>query len=338
MKTQIIAATAGLALGTLLGWSLGAARHGEKESHPHAEEHAPGAREEDHEQDGEHGSHEGKSAEGEGAEPGVIADSILAEAGIDLDTAREGVIAEELALPGAVRHDQSRASKVSARFPGALRSWKVRAGDRVREGDLLGTVESDATLEPYEVRAPRGGTVVHLDASLGQAVAAGQVLAEVVDLGAVAIDLKVGARDLPRVRAGQAVAVRLDGGEIGAHGRLAVILPGVDPATQTRTARLVVDNPRGGLAEGQFVQGLVEVGRATVRVAVPRASVQSSKGRDVVYVREDGRFEERRVVLGRRDAAFVEVVSGLRPGEQIAAAGSFVVKADLGKSEAGHEH
>lgn len=362
MKKMIIAIVASLALGTLLGWSLGSGRghadtehageraehadadaahdhgeaHREEEAHDdhegHAEEHGD-AHDEESGHDG-HDDHQGEA----GGEPGTIQDSMLSIAGIVLDTARAGVLAEALSLPGSVRYDPSRSSKVSARFAGVLRSWKVRAGDGVSQGDLLATVESDATLEPYEVRAARGGTVVHMDASIGQSVAAGQILAEVVDLGAVVLDLKAGARDLPRIRVGQAVTARVEGVETEARSKVAAILPGMDPATQTRSVRLVLANPGRVFAEGQFAQGLVEVGRIPAKVLVPRAGVQSSKGRDVVYVREGDRFEERAVVLGRKDARVVEVVSGLVAGEIVAAQGSFVVKADLGKSEAEHVH
>lgn len=359
MKKLIIAIVASLALGTLLGWSLGSARGHHESEHAGEAEHAEHAGEQDEHAKGEdphageHGDehaedagqaeesgHEGHDEhEGEaGSEPGTIEDSMLSIAGIVLDTARAGILSEALPLPGSVRYDPSRSSKVSARFAGVLRTWKVRAGDKVSQGDLLATVESDATLEPYEVRAARGGTVVHVDASVGQAVAAGQILAEVVDLGAVVLDLKAGARDLPRIRVGQGVTVRVEGVQAEARSKVAAILPGMDPATQTRSVRLVLANPRRDFAEGQFAQGIVEVGRIPAKVLVSRAGVQSSKGRDVVYVREGSRFEERFVVLGRKDARLVEVVSGLEAGETVAAQGSFVVKADLGKSEAEHVH
>lgn len=353
MKKLIIAIVASLALGTLLGWSLGSGGgQAEPEHAEHAGEGEHGKDEEAHgadEAEEEHGEHEGHAEEsGEsghedesGMEPGTIADSMLSEVGIVLDSARSGSIAEVLRLPGSVGYDPSRSSKVAARFSGLLRSWKVRVGDKVSQGDLLATVESDATLEPYEVRAARGGTVVHVDASIGQAVVAGQILAEVVDLGAVVLDLKAGARDLPRIRVGQDVTARVEGvegGDTETRSKVVAILPGMDPATQTRKVRLMVANPRRLFAEGQFVEGFVEVKQIPVKVLAPRASVQSSKGRDVVYVREGERFKERVVVLGRKDARHVEVVSGLKAGETVAARGSFVVKADLGKSEAEHAH
>lgn len=368
MKKMIIAIVASLALGTILGWTLGSGRdhapeerveqagekehaehegeeehgdHGEAEAgHGHGDEHAKESDHGDHDRHsvgsghGDHEDHEGEA----GAEPGVIPDSMLAVAGIALDTARAGILAEVVSLPGSVRHDPSRSSKVSARFPGVLRTWNVRVGQNVSTGELLATVESDATLEPYEVRSAKGGTVVHVDAAVGQSVAAGEVLAEVVDLGGVVVDLKAGARDLPRLRAGQSATIRMEGAQGVVASKIAAILPGMDPATQTRSVRLVVPNPRRTFAEGQFVQGLVEVGRIPAKVLVPRVGVQSSKGRDVVYVREGGRFEERVVVLGRKDPNLVEVVSGLKSGEIVAVRGSFVVKADLGKTEAEHVH
>lgn len=356
MRKTIIAIVASLALGAILGWSFGSARghaevgyaehadepkaHGESEAEhagEHGDEHAGDAEDAAHEESAEEAGHDGHE-EASGIEPGTIEDSMLAVAGIVLDTARPGILAEILPLPGSVRHDPSRSSRVSARFAGVLRTWKAHAGDRVAQGDLLALVESDATLEPYEVRAAKAGTVVHVDASVGQSVDAGQILAEVVDLGAVVVDLKVGSRDLPRIRAGQSVTAHFEGVEAPAKGKIAAILPGMDPATQTRTLRIVVPNPRREFAEGQFVRGVVEVGRIPAEVLVPRASVQSSKGRDVLYVREGKRFEERSVVLGRKDARLVEVVSGLHAGDVVAAKGSFVVKADLGKSEAEHVH
>lgn len=335
MKKTNIAIAASLALGTFLGWSLGSWRE-----HGHGDEPAQEAEHDDHARHDEESGHEGHDHhEGEaGGEPGTIHDSMLSVAGIALDTTRAGVLSEVVSLPGAVRHDPTRSSKVSARFAGVLRAWNARVGQDVSAGDLLATVESDATLEPYEVRAAKGGTVVHVDAAVGQSVAAGQILAEVVDLGAMVVDLKAGVRDLPRLRAGQVATVRAEGGRGEVSTKVAAILPGMDPATQTRSVRLVLPNPRGVFAEGQFVQGLVEVGRIPAKVLVPRTGVQTSKGREVVYVREGDRFEERVVVLGRKDARRVEVVSGLEAGEVVAARGSFVVKADLGKSEAEHVH
>lgn len=303
--------------------------HGEDAKSGHADEQ--GREEEGH---AGHGDEHGQKM----SEPGVIADSMLAVAGISIDTVGPSTLAQVVAVPGRIRNDPTRAFTATARFPGVLRSFGLKAGAKVKAGDLVARIESDASLEPYEIRAPRSGTVLHTEATEGQAVAAGQILAEIADLGTVLAELKVGSRDFAKLRVGQPVTVAMHGDEVGKRSSVAVLLPQVDPTTQMRTVQVKLDNSRGAYGEGLFVQGLVETGRFVAALTVPLASLQTSKGKSVVYVREGERFEERAVVIGRKDGSRIEILSGLKRGERVAASGSFVVKADLGKSEAEHVH
>lgn len=334
-----------VAAGAVAGWSVarllpeheehGAQAHdreAEEEVHAGHEEHDGHGEEEPAEAGDEHGHEES------GAEPGAIPDSLLERGGIALDTVRTRVLAERVTLPGTVRHDPSRKGRVAARFPGVLRRWNVSMGDRVVEGQVLGVVEGDATLEAYELRASRTGTVVAVEAAAGQSVGPDQVLAEIADLGSILVDLKATVSELPRLRRGQVVHVRVHPGEEGRRGTVERILPGVDRATQMRTVQVRLPDPRGELGEGLYVHGDVEVGRAREVLAIPRSSLQRSGNAIVVYVRHEGRFEERAVMTGRDDGTLVEILSGLRPGDVVASRGSFVVKADLGKGEAGHDH
>jgi len=310
--------------------------HDEHKGETHEEEGEAGHQEPEHAKEGEagHGDEHGE----EGAEPGTIADSMLAPAGIAIDSVRPSTLAQVIALPGRIRNDPSRVFVATARFPGVLRSFGLKAGSKVKAGDLVARIESDATLEPYEIRAPRAGTVLHTEATEGQVVAAGQILAEIADLRSVLAELKVGSREFAGLRVGQPVTVAMHGDVVGKRANVTTLLPQVDPATQMRTVQVKLDNSRGVYGEGLFVQGLVETGRFAAALTVPLASLQTSKGKSVVYVREGERFEERLVTTGRKDGARIEVLSGLKRGERVAALGSFVVKADLGKSEAEHVH
>lgn len=358
MNKLTIVALSCLLGGGLLGWTgtrLASADHEEHAAEhdhgkdAHAEKDHDGHEGEKHEEEAhaghdEHGhEEEGKAGHGdehgeEGAEPGVIPDSMLAPAGIAIDSVRPATLAQVIALPGRIRNDPTRTFTATARFPGVLRSFGLKAGAKVKTGELLARIESDATLEPYEVRAPRAGTILHTEATEGQVVAAGQILAEIADLGTVLAELKVGSREVAEVRVGQPVTVTMHGDELGKRTTVATLLPKVDPATQMRTVQAKLDNSRGVYGEGLFVQGLLETGRIAAALTVPLASLQTSKGKSVVYVREGERFEERLVTTGKKDGTRIEVLSGLKRGERVAAAGSFVVKADLGKSEAEHVH
>ncbi|MCA1852010.1 MAG: HlyD family secretion protein, partial [Beggiatoa sp.] len=76
----------------------------------------------------------------------------------------------------------------------------------------------------------------------------------------------------------------------------------------------------------------------TVPVAVAAEAIQSYRDWSVVFVQYGDLFEVRPLELGSRDRQWVEVVQGLSAGERYATRNSFVLKAELGKSGATHDH
>jgi cobalt-zinc-cadmium efflux system membrane fusion protein len=74
-----------------------------------------------------------------------------------------------------------------------------------------------------------------------------------------------------------------------------------------------------------------------VEVRVPRVALQTIGGERVVFVRTPNGFQRRAVTIGGSDEQAVEIVSGLSAGEQIAVKNTFLLKADLGKGEAGDD-
>jgi len=109
-------------------------------------------------------------------------------------------------------------------------------------------------------------------------------------------------------------------------------------ASQTMLARAVVPNPSGLWRPGLFVTGEVTTGVTQAPVAVRAASIQSLGSTDVVFVRVGDVFEARPVLLGVRDREHVQILSGLSAGDSYAASNSFVLKAEVGKSGASHDH
>jgi cobalt-zinc-cadmium efflux system membrane fusion protein len=82
----------------------------------------------------------------------------------------------------------------------------------------------------------------------------------------------------------------------------------------------------------------IPISQDHAEVVVPRAALQTIKGERVVFVRSDPGFEARQVATGREDEHTVEIVSGLFAGETIAISNTFVLKAELGKAQAEHQH
>lgn len=172
---------------------------------------------------------------------------------------------------------------------------------------------------------------------LGDAVSAEAEVYTLADLSTVWVEIAVPPGDLGFVKEGMTVGIRGEG-EVRGEGRIVFLSPVLDPETRSARAVVEVPNPEGTLRPGGFVTAEVATEERRVDVLVPRAAVQEIEGESVVFIRAPKGFEKREVVLGRGDRDGVEVVFGLDPGERYAAANTFVLKAELGKSEAEHSH
>ena len=158
------------------------------------------------------------------------------------------------------------------------------------------------------------------------------------DLSTVWIELSVPTLDLAQVREGARVAVtpgRAGEAEKQAEGRVIFVSPFLN--ADTRSARVVValPNPDFAWRPGTFVTAEVEIARDAVAVRIPKAALQTVEGKRVVFVRTEAGFEKREVELGHSDDEAFEVTEGLKAGEEIAVGNSFLLKAELGKAEAG---
>ncbi len=194
-----------------------------------------------------------------------------------------------------------------------------------------------ADLPRREVRSPIAGRVIERRVDRGASVSAETEMFVVADLSVVWVEMMVPAADLSFVREGQKVTLAT-GGSDGAEGRVMFVSPVLD--NETRAARVVAEltNPDGQRRPGSFVTATIATEEQRVEILVPREAIQQIDGETVVFVRTSEGFEKREVVLGRQDERAAEVVFGLDAGDQIAVANTFVLKAELGKSEASHSH
>jgi cobalt-zinc-cadmium efflux system membrane fusion protein len=267
----------------------------------------------------------------------AMTDAQVAAAGIELLTAGPRELHDVLRLNGLIQPNQEALMKATPRFPGVIRSMRKRLGDQVKAGEVLATVESNQSLTTYELKAPIDGTVIDRDGTLGEFASEQKPLFTVADLSTMWVDFSVYRRDFSRVRLGDAVAIDVgDGGPL-IEARIDYVSPLGTSDTQSSIARAVVANA-GRLRPGLFVTGRVVLSAKPVEVAVRTSALQSLEGKNVVFVRNGGKFEPREVELGSRDQDWVEVPFGVLPGDVYAGRNSFIIKAELGKSGAAHEH
>jgi cobalt-zinc-cadmium efflux system membrane fusion protein len=246
-------------------------------------------------------------------------------------------IAETLLLYGSIIPDERRVRSVGARFPGVAREVRVNLGDRVRAGAILAVVESNESLETYPVPAPISGVIISRMVNPGEK-AGDAALFTVADLSVVIAELAVFRRDLPKIRVGQSVRVKSDDGAIQAEGTVTFISPVGSGESQSVKLRVTIDNADGLWQPGIFVTGEVQTATAEVPVAVARSALQKLRDFDVVFASVGDTYEPRMLDLGRADREHVEVLSGITAGDSYVVTNSFLIKAEIGKAGAGHDH
>ena len=279
----------------------------------------------------------GEGEKGHDDEGVKLTDAQVSAAGIELLAAGPRELRDILRLNGMIQPNQEALVKVTPRFPGVVRSMRKRLGDRVKKDEVLATVESNQSLTIYELKAPIDGTVIDRDGTLGEFASEAKPLFTIADLSTMWIDFAVFRRDFARVRAGDAVSIDVEDGGPPIEDRIDYVSPLGASDTQSSIARAVVPND-GRLRPGLFVVGRVVLSATPVDVAVKSSAIQTLEGRTVVFVREGDTFAAREVDLGGRDADWVEVKFGLLASDVYAARNSFVIKAEIGKAGAAHEH
>jgi len=139
------------------------------------------------------------------------------------------------------------------------------------------------------------------------------------------------------VKVGQTVSVEtLD--DITVSGVIDWVSPLATHASQSVQARVVLDNSAGLLRPGQFVRGKVTIAEDSVELAVRQSAIQGFRDFQVVFARINDTYEVRMLELGRQNTEWVEVKGGLKPGTEYVTSNSFLIKADIEKSGASHDH
>jgi cobalt-zinc-cadmium efflux system membrane fusion protein len=266
-----------------------------------------------------------------------LSDEQVKNSGIVLEAAGPAKLQAKLRLFGKISPNEERLAHVMPRYPGVVKRVGKRLGEAVQKDDVLAVIQSNESLQEYEIKSDINGTVVEKDIVLGEAVGSDKTIYVVVDLSTVWVDLNVYRQDFPKLQLGQKVILEATGVSGKIEGAITYISPLGSESTQTMLARSEVPNNKGLLRPGLFVVGNVVLGEEKVPVAVKESALQTVEEKEVVFVRESSSFQARPASFGKRDGEWVEVVSGIKPGEKYAAQNSFIIKAEMGKGEAGHE-
>ena len=266
----------------------------------------------------------------------TIAAQIAAEAGVKTELAGPATLSETITLYGQVAANPEQQREVSARFPGVIQSVAKGLGDSVRAGDTLASIESNESLRSYVITAPLSGVLTGRDANVGEQ-SGDRVLFTITDTTAVIAELSLFPRDRARVVPGAEVLIKLADAPDAVPGRILRIDTSAD-ANQAVKARVAMNDAKSRFIPGSFITADVVVAQRTVPLAVRASALQPFRDFTVVFAQVGETYEVRMLELGPQNGEWVEVLDGLQPGTRYVTENSYLIKADVEKSAASHDH
>ena len=257
--------------------------------------------------------------------------------GIEIAKVGPATIGESRELFGTVQLATTARSEIRGQFPGRIVSVSKNVGDYVRRGELLARIESSESLQTYPVYSTASGVIAERNGNPGD-VTFDRALYVITDPAQTTVVFNIFPKDLGAIQPGQSVSIEALDGTVIAQTRLGGYLPEGNAEAGTALMRAAVPNRGGRLRAGMALRGRVVINSAQVPLAVRTEALQSFRDFTVVFANYGEDYEVRILHLGRRTPEWTEVLSGIAPGTPYAAKGSFLIRADIEKSGASHDH
>ena len=266
-----------------------------------------------------------------------IPDATATESGVKTAIAGPATLREIVMVTGQITVDPTRSAQIRARFPGVVKELRKALGDRVAKNEIVATIESNESLQAYQIRSPVDGVVIAQSVLIGEVVNEATIM-EVSDVSRVVAELHAFPKDAERLHAGQPELISAADGALQSEATLTAVLPTTDLATQTTPVRVVLDNKDGAWRPGRRVDARITAGTRDVPLAVLSSGLQRFRDTSVVYAKVGDTYEVRMLTPGASDDQHTEVIEGLAPGTAYVSENAFLIKADIEKSGASHDH
>lgn len=268
----------------------------------------------------------------------TITDEAARAGGIKTEMAGPASVSETVTMAGRVEIKPEGKSQVRAWYPGRILMLNVELGQTVKKGQVIARVESSESLQTYAVQAPITGVIVEKNANTGDYSGDGPMVV-IADPTKLHAEFFVYPRDAERVKVGQTVLVRSLSGDTKIEAKVEAILPTADLVSQTLVAHVHIPATQAeAFRPGMGVEGDFYVNAQSVPLAVRTKGLQPFRDFTVVYARVGETYEVRMLDLGRKTPEWTEVLGGLEPGTEYVTDGAFLIRADIDKSGASHDH
>lgn len=208
----------------------------------------------------------------------------------------------------------------------------------IHESDIKAlSLDQPGNLARFTLRAPRSGRVTTRDLSPGQRITPDTSLFTIADMDNLVAVLSATPAQVEGIKPGQDAMVTQVNGSANSKARVEVVSPQLSESNRAAAVYVTLEKS-GQWRPGQFVKARVTRSKAKAAVTVSNEALQSFREGTVVYAKFGDQFEIRPVTIGRQDRYRSEILEGLPAGQEYVGKNSFLLKADIGKSEAEHEH
>ncbi|MFT5939756.1 MAG: cobalt-zinc-cadmium efflux system membrane fusion protein [Paraglaciecola sp.] len=264
----------------------------------------------------------------------LMPEKIAQSTGVLTQKAQAGRLNITTRVYGNIVTAPSSLSHIRARFDGLVTQVNANLGNKVKKGETLAIVESNKSLKNYPVAAPFSGIVIARHANEGE-LSNGQVLFSIANYEVVWAQLKVFPNQLGDISPQQKVQLSLS--QLRLNTSIQHILPSPDEQPYV-LAYAKIDNTSGRWPVGAAIKGYVTTHSVDIAMLLPKTAIQQYEGASVVFVKTGDTYRPQPVTLGKQDSANIEVLAGLKIDDVIVSQNSYLLKADLEKSEAAHAH
>lgn len=286
------------------------------------------ANENDHKLEDEHEHHD------EHSDFSRITEDMAFQVGIKTAIAGPGTIRQTLTAYGRLYTASEQMSHIRARFPGLIAMVQAKIGDAVSAGDLLAKVESNESLKTYDIRAPISGLITERHANEGEFTGE-QTLFTIASFETLWVELKIFPAHQAKIHAGQQVIFEYEGERFMLE--INHLIPAQD-AQPFVLARASVNNETGRLTPGSMIEAEIVINEMKVPLVIKNSALQILDQQTGIFIKNKDVYSHASVEIGLADDEHSEIISGLDAGTEYVVENAYLIRADIEKSKAEHQH
>jgi membrane fusion protein (multidrug efflux system) len=216
----------------------------------------------------------------------------------------------------------------------ALAASDLEQVEATLKADTARVAAAQARLADTVIRAAFRGRTGFRQVSVGSLVAPGTLITTLDDISVIKLDFTVPETFLFLLRRGLQVTASTQGLPGRKFtGEVTNIESRVDPVTRSIIVRAEIPNPDGELRQGMFMTVSLQ-GDVVATLLVPEEAIVPERGRNYVFVVENGVVQRREVRIGKRRPGDVEIVEGVRENERVVTEGSQSIREGTAVHEA----